>query len=119
MAADIRKSGIDVLGDLPWGEHFCLFYETKGDLLEAVVPYFKAGFDNNEFCMWAVSQPLTVAEAGAAFFLMRHAPSAIRLIPLIVSCDMAAPGRLASSARNRISEIRRTASHFKIRGGPR
>src|SRR3979411_991527 len=66
MAADIRKSGIDVLGDLPWGEHFCLFYETKGDLLEAVVPYFKAGFDKNEFCMWAVSQPLTVAEAGAA-----------------------------------------------------
>jgi DNA-binding CsgD family transcriptional regulator len=66
MAADIRKSGIDVLGDLPWGEHFCLFYETKGDLLEAVVPYFKAGFDNNEFCVWAVSQPLTVAEAGAA-----------------------------------------------------
>jgi DNA-binding CsgD family transcriptional regulator len=73
MAADIRKSGIDVLGDLPWGEHFCLFYETKEDLLDAVVPYFKAGFDSNEFCVWAVSEPLTEAEAVTA--LRRAVPS--------------------------------------------
>jgi DNA-binding CsgD family transcriptional regulator len=63
MAADIRISGIEVLGGLPWGKHFCLFYETKEDLLDAVVPYFKAGFDSNEFCVWAVSEPLTEAEA--------------------------------------------------------
>jgi DNA-binding CsgD family transcriptional regulator len=66
MAADIRKSGIDVLGDLSWGEHFCLFYETKEDLLDTVVPYFKTGFDSNEFCVWAVSAPLTEAEARTA-----------------------------------------------------
>jgi DNA-binding CsgD family transcriptional regulator len=66
MAVDIRKSGIGVLGDLPWGKHFCLFYETKEDLLDAVVPYFKAGVESNEFCVWAVSEPLTEAEARAA-----------------------------------------------------
>jgi hypothetical protein len=29
MAAEMRKSGIDVLGDMPWGTHFCLFYLIK------------------------------------------------------------------------------------------
>src|SRR5450631_3027123 len=66
MTADSRKSGIGVLGDLPWGEHFCLFYETKADLLDVVVPYFQAGFDSNEFCVWAISEPLTEAEARTA-----------------------------------------------------
>jgi DNA-binding CsgD family transcriptional regulator len=66
MTADIRKSGIGVMRDLPWGEHFCLFYETKEDLLDTVVPYFKAGLDSNEFCVWAVSEPLTEAEARSA-----------------------------------------------------
>jgi DNA-binding CsgD family transcriptional regulator len=66
MAADTRKSGIDVLGDLPWGEHSCVFYDDKEDLIDAVVPYFQAGFDSNEFCVWAVSEPLAEAEAWAA-----------------------------------------------------
>src|SRR6266404_1981678 len=30
----------------PWGAHLCLFYETKQDLLEMVVPYLKAGFES-------------------------------------------------------------------------
>lgn len=63
MAAALRKTGIDVLGDMPWGTHFCLFYETKEDLLDALVPYFKAGLQNNEFCVWAVSEPLTLQQA--------------------------------------------------------
>src|SRR5437870_1982313 len=29
MTTEMRKSGIDVVGDIPWGTHFCLFYETK------------------------------------------------------------------------------------------
>jgi DNA-binding CsgD family transcriptional regulator len=66
MAVDIRKSGIGVLGDLPWGKHFCLFYETKEDLLDAVIPYLKAGLESNELCLWAVTEPLTEAEAGSA-----------------------------------------------------
>jgi signal transduction histidine kinase len=61
--AEPRNTGIGVVGDKPWGSHFFLFYETKADLLDTLVPYFKAGLDNNEFCAWVVSEPLTKEEA--------------------------------------------------------
>jgi hypothetical protein len=57
------KSGLAILGDVPWGSHLCLFHETKPDLLDTVVPYFRAGLENNEFCIWAVSSPLDEDEA--------------------------------------------------------
>ena len=50
----------------PWGTHFCQFYDTKEDLMEILVPYFKTGLENNEFCMWVTSQPLEVEEAKEA-----------------------------------------------------
>lgn len=59
----LRKTGIDILGDKPWGTHFCQFYQTKKDLLDILVPYFKAGLENNEFCMWITSEPLNTLEA--------------------------------------------------------
>ncbi len=52
-------SGITFLGDLPWGSHFCQFYKTKKDMLDILVPYFKAGLQNNEFCVWVTSEFLT------------------------------------------------------------
>ena len=63
MATETRKSGIDVVGDMPWGTHFCLFYETKEDLLDTLIPYCKAGLESEEFCLWVVAQPLTIEEA--------------------------------------------------------
>ena len=36
MAAELRKTGISVVGDMPWGTHFCLFYETKEDLFDTM-----------------------------------------------------------------------------------
>jgi PAS domain S-box-containing protein len=62
----MRETGIDFLGPLPWGTHFCLFYETKGDLIEILVPYFKSGLENNEFCMWVTSEPLKAQAAKRA-----------------------------------------------------
>ena len=62
MCLQLRKSGIGVMGDLPWGTHFCNFYETKEDLLETLVPFFKAGLENNEFCLWVIAAPITNAE---------------------------------------------------------
>jgi transcriptional regulator with GAF, ATPase, and Fis domain len=55
MDTQLRNSGIDVVGGMPWGTHFCHFYETKEDLLETLVPYFKAGLKSGEFCLWVVS----------------------------------------------------------------
>ena len=63
MSIDMRKTEFDVVGDIPWGTHFCLFYETKADLLEIAVAYCKAGLVAQEFCLWVVAEPLTVEEA--------------------------------------------------------
>jgi PAS domain S-box-containing protein len=65
---ELRESGIDVLGKIPWGTHFCNFYETKQDLLDTLVPYFKTGLESNEFCLWVVSNSelITVEEAKEA-----------------------------------------------------
>jgi hypothetical protein len=57
---------MDIIGDVPWGTHFCQFYETKEDLIDMLVPYFKAGLENNEFCMWIISEPLGVEDAKEA-----------------------------------------------------
>jgi PAS domain S-box-containing protein len=62
-ANELRKTGISVIGDVRWGTHFCYFYETKQDLLETQVLYFKAGLESKEFCLWVVSQALSVEEA--------------------------------------------------------
>ncbi len=58
-----RKTGIDILGDVAWGVHFCVFYQSKQDLIDILVPYFKAGLENNEFCMWITSKPLSAEDA--------------------------------------------------------
>ena len=59
----LRKTGIGVVGDVPWGTHFLMFYENKKDLLDTLVPYFKAGLETGELCLWGVSEPLTEEEA--------------------------------------------------------
>jgi len=64
----LRQSGISLLGEVPWGTHFCQFYQTRNDLLDILVPYFKAGLENNEFCMWVTSDPLGPEEAKNALF---------------------------------------------------
>jgi C4-dicarboxylate-specific signal transduction histidine kinase len=63
MATETRKTGIDVVGDMPWGTHFCLFYDTKEDLLDMTISYCKAGLESEEFCLWVVAEPLTIEEA--------------------------------------------------------
>ncbi|MFA7097814.1 MAG: MEDS domain-containing protein [Gammaproteobacteria bacterium] len=63
---DLRKTGIEIIGDVPWGTHFCQFYKTRQDLVDILVPYFKTGLENNELCIWVTSEPLQVREAEAA-----------------------------------------------------
>lgn len=63
MPTEMRKTGVEVVGDMPWGTHFCLFYETGADLLETVVSYCKAGLENQEFCLWVVAEPVAVQDA--------------------------------------------------------
>jgi signal transduction histidine kinase len=63
-------SGIQVVGEVPLGTHFCQFYRTKQDLIDTLVPFFTAGLRNGELCMWVTSMPLEAEEAET---LMREA----------------------------------------------
>ena len=72
IESEVRATGIRVVGDVPWGTHFFLFYETKEDLLDALVPYFKVGLESGEFCVWGAYKPLTAVEVKRA---MRRAVS--------------------------------------------
>jgi C4-dicarboxylate-specific signal transduction histidine kinase len=64
MATEMRKTGIDVVGDMvAWGAHFCLFYETKEDLLDTLISYCKSGLEHEEYCLWIVAEPLRIEEA--------------------------------------------------------
>jgi PAS domain S-box-containing protein len=57
MTQELSPSGISVVGNIPWGVHFSLFYKTPNDLLDAIVPYFAAGLDAGELCLWAPAEP--------------------------------------------------------------
>jgi PAS domain S-box-containing protein len=63
MPPELTTTGISVMGEIPQGTHFCYFYETKQDLLDASVPFFQAGLENREFCLWIVYTPITEADA--------------------------------------------------------
>ncbi|UCC96077.1 MAG: MEDS domain-containing protein, partial [Candidatus Omnitrophota bacterium] len=53
-----KKMGNCVLDGVQRGIHMCQFYQTKEDLIDVLVPYFKAGLENNEYCMWIVGELL-------------------------------------------------------------
>ncbi|OPY28769.1 MAG: aerobic respiration control sensor protein ArcB [Methanocella sp. PtaU1.Bin125] len=62
MTGTMRSSGIEAIGDVPWGTHFCVFYHTRQDLIDVIVPFFKAGLESGEFCMCVTSEPFTKAD---------------------------------------------------------
>ena len=66
------RTGIELLGNIPWGTHLSLFYETKQDFFDIIVPYFSAGLENKEFCLWIV--PPSVSQQEALEALKRGVP---------------------------------------------
>jgi len=64
--SDQRMTGIESVGEAPWGTHFCQFYQTRQDLVEILVPYFVAGLRSHEFCMWVTCEPLDPRQAKEA-----------------------------------------------------
>jgi MEDS: MEthanogen/methylotroph, DcmR Sensory domain len=48
-------AGMD--GLLQWGDHVCHFFRSATGLGEVLVPYFKAGLERGEFCIWVTSRP--------------------------------------------------------------
>ena len=44
----LRRTGIDLLGDMSWGAHVSLFYETRQDLIDANSDYFGAALEDGD-----------------------------------------------------------------------
>ena len=72
MKRALTPTGIDILGNVPWGTHLGVFYETKQDFFDIVVPYFRAGLENKEFCLWIL--PPSIAQQEALEVLKRAVP---------------------------------------------
>jgi DNA-binding CsgD family transcriptional regulator len=75
--ASSRETGIPLIGPTDWGTNICLFHETQSDLIEATIGFFKAGLENNECCLWSVSDPITIEVARAA--LVSRIPKLLEL----------------------------------------
>src|SRR4029077_16865311 len=115
MAAETRTNGIDVVGDMvAWGAHFCLFYETREDLVDTLISYCKSGVESGEYCLWIVAEPLTIADARNALKdaipdLERHLADA--RIELVSARDWFLPGgsfdgtRLTSSWYKKLASV--------------
>jgi signal transduction histidine kinase len=67
-----RTTGTDYLGSVPWGTHFCEFHSIREELADTLVPYFAAGLQQDEFCLWVTSDPSGVQ--GAKTGLRKAAP---------------------------------------------
>jgi PAS domain S-box-containing protein len=59
-------TGLQSLGELPWGSHVCQFFSNGSDLRDTLVPYFKAGLENNERCLLVATEPFTADNARSA-----------------------------------------------------
>jgi MEDS: MEthanogen/methylotroph, DcmR Sensory domain len=63
MNKELEINKVDVIKYTPPDKHSCVLYSSTGDLFEVLAPYFKAGLENNEFCIWILSEPLKIEEA--------------------------------------------------------
>src|ERR1700753_2060578 len=59
-------TGIAGMGEVPWGSHLCQFFSGTSDLRDILVPYFKAGLENNEQCLMVAMEPFSADDARSA-----------------------------------------------------
>ena len=59
-------TGLQTLGELPWGSHVCQFFSNGTDLRDTLVPYFNSGLENNERCLMVATAPFTADDARSA-----------------------------------------------------
>src|SRR6202165_1612720 len=130
MEALLRKTGISVVGDVPWGSHFCSFYETKQDLLDILIPYFKTGLENKEFCLWVISNSelLTVEEATSALrnalpdldrYVAERSIEVVGHEDWFLSGDTFDPHKVANRFRKKLNEaLARGYAGMRVNGSP-
>ncbi len=66
MGEALRCTGLDAIARVPWGAHICHLYRSRNDLVDVLVPYFRAGLESNEYCIWVAAEPLGKGKAARA-----------------------------------------------------
>jgi hypothetical protein len=64
--ANLTQCGLPGIHRIPYGLHACHFYQSRQELVDALVPYFAAGLRSKERCLWVTAPPLPAAEAAQA-----------------------------------------------------
>lgn len=59
-------SGLAAVPYLQWGSHLSQFFGSGDELADLLVPYFKAGLENNEKCLWVTGSAFDAKEARRA-----------------------------------------------------
>lgn len=59
-------SGLPTVPHLQWGSHLAHFFRSGDELRDVLVPYFKAGLDNNERCLWVTGEAFNSEQARSA-----------------------------------------------------
>ncbi len=65
-ANHLTECGLPGIHRIPYGLHACHFYQSRQELVDALVPYFAAGLRSSERCLWITAPPLPAAEAAQA-----------------------------------------------------
>ena len=59
-------SGLQTVPHLQWGSHLAHFFGSGDELCDLLVPYFRAGLENNERCLWVTGKAFNAEEARSA-----------------------------------------------------
>ena len=59
-------SGLQTVPQLRWGSHLAHFFGSGNELRDVLVPYFKAGLENNERCLWVTGKAFNAEQARSA-----------------------------------------------------
>jgi PAS domain-containing protein len=59
-------SGLPTAPQLRWGSHLAHFFEAGDELHDLLVPYFKAGLESNERCLWVTGEAFDADRARSA-----------------------------------------------------
>src|ERR1700679_4273095 len=58
----LTNFGLPGIATVPYGIHMCQFYNFRKDLVDGLIPYFLAGLNNDERCIWIAAPPLPASE---------------------------------------------------------
>ena len=59
-------SGLKAVPHFQWGSHLAHFFGSGSELRDVLVPYFKAGLESNERCLWVTGEAFNAEQARSA-----------------------------------------------------